>query len=194
MLHAFAYNEVGIVVRHWLEIDLSDSHLEHGARIELRRLAPHTHRGTEAAAQRVQLDQPLWRADLFDHLDDAPGNFAAAHFHPHFVGVEPSERNWADAVEAAPWDWLERQLSDVGQLAAQAGTPLADPATEAELVRPDVPAIVAAARRRAPTECLSKEQCHAWTSDVAGSVDLMLERLQRPDLLDKKRVSPWLSS
>lgn len=194
MLHAFTYTEVGIIVRHWLEIDLGDSHLEHGARIELRLLVPHARRGTESAAQRVELDRPLWRADLFDRLDAEPGSFSAAHFHPHFVGVEPSDRHWDAAVEGAPWAWLEGQLSDVGQLAAGAGTPLAAPEAEAERVALDAPAIVEAAQRRAPTECRSKEQCHAWTSDVAGAVEVMLGRLERPDLLDKEHVAPWLAA
>ncbi|MQA86377.1 MAG: hypothetical protein GEV03_17520 [Streptosporangiales bacterium] len=191
MLQAFVYNEVAVLVRHWFEIDLADSHLEHGARIELRRLDAQPHRGSESAAQRILLDQPVWRADLFDRIDGAPGAFEAAHFHPRFDGVEPSERHWADVVKAQPWEWLQGQLSDVGELAVTAGVTLRDPTADAAQVRADAPAIVAAPQSRAPTQCRSAEQCYAWTQDVAHAVHLMLDTLARPDLLDHDRVSPW---
>jgi hypothetical protein len=61
--HAFVFNEVAVLVRHWFEIDLIDSHLEHGARVELRLLIPQPRRGSESAAQKVVVDQPVWRAD-----------------------------------------------------------------------------------------------------------------------------------
>lgn len=192
MLTAFVYNEVAVLVRHWFEIDLDDSHLEHGARIELRLLEPQPHRGTESAAQRIVADRPLWRADLFDLVDGVPAGFEAAHFHPRFHGVEPSRRHWADEVKAAPWDWLRGQLSDVGVVATEAGAALADPAGESERVRADADTIVASARDRAADRCRTKDQCHAWTSDVEPAVHRMLDTLARPDLLDRDRVSPWL--
>lgn len=191
MLHAFVYDEVAVLVRHWFEVDLQDSHLEHGVRIELRLLDVRPHRGSESAAQPITVDEPVWRADLFDHLDGRPGGFEAAHFHPYFVDVEPSERHWADEVKSAPWDWLHWQLSDVAGLAAASGVRLRDPAGAADQVRADAPAIVAAARSRAAAQCRSKEQCFAWTRDVTTAVQLMLGALARPDLLDEDRVSPW---
>jgi hypothetical protein len=192
MLNAFVYNEVAVVVRHWFEIDLNDSHLEHGARIELRLLAAEPHRGTESAAQRVVLDQPLWRADLFDRMDSAPGTFDAAHFHPRFFGVEPSRRHWSEEINAAPWTWLRDQLADVAAITGAAGTPLHDPVGEGEQLRLDAPAIVAAAQAYGPAQCSSKQQCHAWTRDVTRAVRRMLDGLARPDLLDRDRVAPWL--
>lgn len=192
MLFAFAYHEVAVLVRHWFEISLTDSHLEHGARVELRLLDPQPHRGSESAAQRVVADAPVWRADLFDRIGGSPGAFEAAHFHPFFTGAEPSERHWDDAVRADPWEWLRRQLADVGTMAAAAGVTLTDPQAEGEQVRADVPAIVAAAQSRAPQRCRSSAQCHAWTSDVATAVALMLGQLARPDLLDRGYAAPWL--
>ncbi|MBO0874638.1 MAG: hypothetical protein J2P19_14710 [Pseudonocardia sp.] len=192
MLTAFVYNEVAVLVRHWFEIDLDDSHLEHGSRIELRLLEPQPHRGTESAAQRIVADRPLWRADLFDLIGGAPSGFEAAHFHPYFDGVEPSRRHWADEVKAAPWDWLHGRLRDVAAVASEAGVPLADPAGESERVRADVDTIVASARDRAGDRCRTKDRCHAWTSDVEPAVHRMLDTLARPDLLDRDRVSPWL--
>jgi hypothetical protein len=194
VLHAFVYNELAILVRHWFEVSLKDSHLEHGVRLELRLTEAQPHRGSESAAQKVVADQPLWRADLFDRVDGTPGAFEAAHFHPRFDGVEPCSRNWADAVKATPWEWLHEQLVDVAGLAATAGAQLSDPAVDAEQIRADAPAIVAVAQSRAAAQCGSKEQCYAWTQDSVSLVHLMLRGLTQPDLLDRDRVSPWLET
>src|SRR5581483_10682805 len=152
MLQAFVFDEVAVLVRHWFEIDLSDSHLEHGARVELRLRVEQPHRGSESAAQKIVIDQPVWRGDLFDRLDGAPGEFAVAHYHPCFTGVEPSERHWADEVKAGPGQWLREQLSDVAQLVAAGGHDLRRPGIERLQVRAAVDEIVAAAQRRAPAE------------------------------------------
>lgn len=192
MLHAFVYPEVAILVRHWFEVSLKDSHLEHGVRVELRLLTPQPRRGSESAAQKILVDQPVWRADLFDRVDGVPGGFEAAHFHPRFDGVEPCKRHWADAVKDAPWDWLHGRLSDIADVADAAGVRLGDPAAESGHVRADAQTIVAAAQSRAALQCRSKQQCHAWTQDAAPTVRLMLGALARPDLLDRDRVSPWL--
>ena len=121
VLHAFIYTDIAILVRHWFEVSLRDSHLEHGARLELRLRVPQPSRGTESAAQRIVVDQPLWRADLFDRVDGTPGAFEAAHFHPCFTGVEPCKRNWADPIKATPWEWLHEQLSDIVAVAETGG-------------------------------------------------------------------------
>src|SRR4051794_34714991 len=73
VLHAFVYTDIAILVRHWFEVSLNDSHLEHGARLELRLRDPQPHRGTESAAQKIVTDRPVWRADLFDRIDGTPG-------------------------------------------------------------------------------------------------------------------------
>jgi hypothetical protein len=198
VLYAFVYNETAILVRHWFEVSLEDSHLEHGTRLELRLRDPQPHRGTESAAQKIAVDQPVWRADLFDRIDGTPGAFEAAHFHPRFTGVEPCKRNWADQLKATPWEWLHEQLNDVVALADAGGVRLpgftARLAAEAEQVRADAQAIVAAAQSRAAARCDSKEQCYSWTQDAAPTVHLMLSRLSRPELLDRDRVSPWLAT
>ena len=194
MLHAFVYTEVTILVRHWFEINLRDSHLEHGARLELRLREPQPHRGSESASQRIVADRPLWRADLFDRLDAEPGGFDAAHYHPVFEGPEPCSRNWDDAVRDEPWEWLRGQLCDLPAVAAAAGAEGAVPNGDAEQVRADAPAIIAAAQSRAAARCTSAQQCHAWTRDAEHAVHLMLDQLERPELLDRDRTAPWLKS
>ncbi|HEY7488358.1 MAG TPA: hypothetical protein VH912_28205 [Streptosporangiaceae bacterium] len=193
VLHAFVYNEVAVLVRHWFEVGLKDSHLEHGTRVELRLLAPEPLRGTESAAQKIVADQPVWRADLFDRIDGTPGAFEAAHYHPYFLGVEPCERHWADEVKATPWDWLHRRLSDVPDIAAAGGVQLKDPDTERAQVAADADAIVAVAQSRAATRCDSTERCFEWTRDAASTVRRMLDLLSQPELLDRDRTAPWLA-
>lgn len=194
MLQAFVFDEVAVLVRHWFEIDLADSHMEHGARVELRLLVEQPHRGTESASQRYEIDRPAWRADLFDRLDAPAGGFDAAHFHPRFDGVEPSERHWEDPVREAPWVWLAEQLSNVERLVEGAGLTMRRPGMDNVQVRVAAPQIVAAAQRLAPAECRSARQCYALTRDAATSVDLMLDSLARPELLDQDRVAPWVRS
>src|SRR6185437_11686479 len=88
--------------------------MEHGARIEIRELVRHPHRGSESASQLTTVDRPLWRADLFDRLGDPPGSFSVAHFHPRFTGNEPSARFWDAALSADPWTWLGDQITSSG--------------------------------------------------------------------------------
>ncbi|MDN3359319.1 hypothetical protein [Actinomadura sp. DC4] len=194
MLHAFVYNETAILVRHWFEISVKDSHLEHGVRLELRLREPQPHRGSESASQRLVVDRPLWRADLFDRVDGTPGGFEAAHYHPRFSGDEPCERDWAEEIRATPFEWLQGELSDIAAVAERAGAPLSAAAADAEQIRADAPEIVAVARSRAAIQCGSAEQCFAWTQDAAPLVHLMLEGLKQPDLLDRERTAPWLAA
>jgi hypothetical protein len=163
---------VAVITRHWFEIDLVDASMEHGCRVEVRELVRQPHRGTESAAQVVTLDKPLWRADLFDRLTDAPGTYGVAHFHPSFDGVEPSPRVFDDVLSADPWGWLDAQLRA-----------WADPATTND--------IVANARTFAPERCTSVERCHELTEDVQHAVRLMMRGLQQPDRLDRDRTALW---
>lgn len=188
MQHIVAFSHSAVIVRHWFEIDLDDASMEHGTRVELRELAPRAHRGSESAAQAVTADRPLWRADLFDRLADPPGSFGVAHYHPEFAGNEPSPRAWDPELTADPWRWLHDQFASLG---SRQGEPAGlEPADAAELsARAD--AIVALARQFAPDRCHSASECFELTRDVRQSVQLMIEYLRRPDLLDTDWVKPW---
>jgi hypothetical protein len=118
MQHAFVFEKVAVVVGPWWE--LGDPP-ERGARVELRFLCEEPHRGSESAAQRIVIDEPLFRADLFDRLDGPPGNLRAAHFHAGFDGVEPCDRQWPDGIREDPIGWLAAQFGDLQALLAQAG-------------------------------------------------------------------------
>jgi hypothetical protein len=144
MRHVFMFERVAVVVGPWHEpMDPP----ERGTRVEVRLLAPEPHRGSRSAAQRHVIDQPVFRADLFDQVDGPPGNLRSAHFHPRFHGVEPCERSWSDELRADPVGWLTEQLKDLRQLLDRAGVDTAGAAwltADAAALRDTVPAIVAA--------------------------------------------------
>jgi hypothetical protein len=190
VLHLFGFSRHGIIVRHWFEINLSDASMEHGARVEVRELQPYSHRGSESAAQLITADRPLWRADLFDRLSDPPGTFAAAHYHRRFTSIEPDRRTWDPELTADPWRWLREQLETVGAASGDEPWPL-DQADAAEVAR-HADLIVAAARSLAPDLCTSASQCFQLTQDVEETVQLMIEFLERPELLDRAWTAPWM--
>ena len=189
MQHILALARSAVIVRHWFEIDLDDASMEHGVRIELRELSAQPHRGSESAAQLVTADRPLWRADLFDRLTDAPGSFGVAHYHPGFSGNEPSPRSWDPELTADPWRWLHDQIAGLGEGPGRKAWPL-EPGDAGELSRL-ADAVVALARELGPDRCRSAAECFALTRDVRESVLLMIEYLRRPDLLDVDWVAPW---
>jgi hypothetical protein len=187
--HIIALSGTAIIVRHWFEIDLNDASMEHGARIELRELVPQPRRGSESAAQLITADRPLWRADLFDRLTDAPGSFAVAHFHPMFDGVEPCPRSWDPLLSASPWDWLRTTIEKHGAVNGHTAWPI-DPDDAAELSGL-ADQVVGLARGLGPDRCTSAAQCYALTRDARESVRLMISYLRRPGLLDNDRVALW---
>ena len=191
MQHILALAHSAVIVRHWFEIDLDDASMEHGVRIELRELSAQPHRGSESAAQLITADRPLWRADLFDRLTDAPGSFGVAHYHPGFSGNEPSPRGWDPGLTADPWRWLHDQIAGLGEGPGRKAWPL-EPGDAGELSRL-ADAIVALARELGPDRCRSAAECFALTRDARESVLLMIEYLQRPDLLDVDWVAPWVA-
>ncbi|HLQ57305.1 MAG TPA: hypothetical protein VK162_23925 [Streptosporangiaceae bacterium] len=191
MLYILALSRSALVVRHWFEIDLDDASMEHGARIELRELASGGHRGSESAAQLIAADRPLWRADLFDRMQDEPGTFGAAHYHPDFAGNEPSVRVWDTELTADPWRWLGEQIASAGAAANGQPWPV-DPNDAGEL--PGLAGeVVSLARRFAPDRCGSPAECYRLTKDARQAVRLMAGYLRRPDLLDASWVAPWLA-
>jgi hypothetical protein len=190
--HILALSHSAVIVRHWFEINLDDASMEHGVRIELRELPARPHRGSESAAQIVTADRPLWRADLFDRLTDSPGSFGAAHYHPGFSGNEPRLRAWDRELTANPWRWLRDQIAGLGEGPDRKAWPL-EPGDAAELSAL-ADAIVALARELGPDRCRSAAECFALTRDARESVQLMIEYLRRPDLLDVDWVAPWTAA
>jgi hypothetical protein len=190
--HILALSHSAVIVRHWFEIDLDDASMEHGVRVELRELAARPHRGSESAAQLITADRPLWRADLFDRLTDAPGSFGAAHYHPEFSGNEPSSRTWDPELTADPWRWLRARIAGLGGGPGRKAWQLE--AGDARELSALADAIVALARELGPDRCRSASECFALTRDARESVRLMIGYLRRPDLLDVDWVAPWMAA
>ena len=144
MQQAFVFEKVAVLVGPWRE---PMEPPERGARVEVRLLADEPRRGSWAAAQRVVIDQPVFRADLFDQVDGPPGNLRSAHFHPHFEGVEPCERHSRDEIRADPTGWLEAQLGDLRRLLEESGVDVTNAAwvdDDAAALRDAVPDVGAA--------------------------------------------------
>lgn len=133
MQEVFVFNEIAVIIRHWYEIGANGR--EHGARVEIRLLTPSPRRGDESASQLIAIDQPIWRADLFDLLGDEPGTFGRAHYHHTFDGVEPTARDWDPELSADPISWCREQLSNLEKVIAASGATLIDPALEAVELR-----------------------------------------------------------
>jgi len=144
MLQAFVFEQVAVLVGPWHEpVDPP----ERGARVEVRILDQEPRRGSWSAAQRVVIDQPAFRADLFDVVGEPPGNLASAHFHERFDGVEPTDRLWPEGIKRDPTGWLAAELGDLGGLLARAGVHAGDAAAigrDSDALRDAIPAIVAA--------------------------------------------------
>jgi hypothetical protein len=187
VLYVLALSRSAVTIRHWFEVNLDDASMEHGARIEVRELHEHQHRGTESASQLVSVDRTRWRADLFDRLAGNAGSFGAAHFHPEFTNNEPCARVWDAALTADPWGWLGDQVAMLGGDAWDV-----DPADAGEL-RGLAATVVDLARQFSPTACGSAAECFRLTRDVRDAVRLMVDGLRAPDVLDDDWVAPWLA-
>jgi hypothetical protein len=146
MLQAFVFTRVAVLVGPWHE---PADPPERGARVEVRLLAPEPRRGSPSAAQRVVLDEPVFRADLFDRTDAEPGNLRSAHFHPHFDGVEPCDRAWPEALTRNPSGWLAAELGDLRGLLERSGCALAEASIDrdAAALREATPAVLDAVDR-----------------------------------------------
>jgi len=114
MQQAFVFEKVAVLVGPWHE---PMEPPERGARVEVRLLADEPRRGSRSAAQRLVIDRPVFRADLFDQVDAPPGNLWSAHFHPRFHGVEPCDRQWRDeildesGVDVSDAPWIEEDAA-----------------------------------------------------------------------------------
>jgi hypothetical protein len=160
----FVFAKVAVVVGPWWEPAVPP---ERGTRVELRFRADEPPRGSPSAAQRIVIDQPVFRADLFDQTDAPPGNLRAAHFHEGFDGVEPRDRVWPPGIGTDPIGWLCAELGDLHTLLERAGVattggPGID--RDAAALREALPAIAAAveatwrAVRAEPTDATVSSQ------------------------------------
>ena len=173
MQFSFLLDDVAILVRHWYEVGPSDE--EHGTRVELRTIARPAHIGSESAGQPVTLDEPVWRADIFDLIGEPPGNLSRAHFHPTFEGREPSSRTWDAGLQENWAAWLTARLSDLPAVLTVAGAGALAPDGRHKLAAAQLDQVIAAAASLLGARCDGGRQCLAATKDTTTAVAMMLE-------------------
>jgi hypothetical protein len=171
MQEVFVFNEVAVIIRHWYEV--GEDGREHGARVEIRKLTPSPRRGSESASQLIAIDQPIWRADLFDLLGDEPGAFGRAHYHHRFDGPEPTARDWSAELSADPLSWCRDRLSNLEELIPAAGATLTDLDLEAQELRDACDRMVDSVNRYVGMNCHDPERCRAATRDAGATIALM---------------------
>jgi hypothetical protein len=105
---------------------------EHGVRLEVRKISPGPPQGSIYAAQRIEIGDLIWRADLLESVDGPPGSFDRTHHHPGVSrGLEPGRRVFDQGLSDAPVEWVGTQLADLEALLDQAGAG-GDPADAAD--------------------------------------------------------------
>lgn len=152
MLYAFGFERVGAVVSDLYFLNprplVGQEGAERGVRLELRMLERQLLQGGIYSAQPIVVDRPIWRVDLLESVDSAPGSLDRAHHHPAFDGWEPGERHFVPELSAAPVEWLSAQLADLDAVLERAGV-VAGEVTLGDVaaVRAAAPEIVGVVRR-----------------------------------------------
>lgn len=125
MLYAFGFERIAVLVGdlYFVNPDPLEGQegAERGVRLELRMLERQPLRGGIYSAQPIAVERPLWRVDLLESVDSAPGSLDRAHHHPAFDGWEPGPRRFVAELSASPVEWLARQLADPGAVLERAG-------------------------------------------------------------------------
>lgn len=152
MLYAFGFETVGVVVGDLYFIDPhpepGQEGPERGVRLEVRLLARQELHGSIYSAQPIVIDQPVWRADLLESVDAAPGSFDRTHHHPRFVGWEPGKREFEQAMSGDPVAFVGAQLEDLPALLERARLePSSVPAADVDALRRTIPEILDTTRR-----------------------------------------------
>ncbi len=125
MLYAFGFERVAVLVGDLYFVNPrplgGQEGAERGVRLELRMLERRPLHGGIYSAQPISVERPLWRVDLLESVDSAPGSLDRAHHHPAFDGWEPGPRHFVPELSAAPVEWLAAQLADPDAVLERAG-------------------------------------------------------------------------
>lgn len=162
MLYAYGFERIGVLVSDLYFVDPEplpgQEGAERGVRLEVRLLARGDLKGSIYSARPIEVAEPVWRADLLESVDSAPGSLNRAHHHPAFDGWEPGKRVFDAGLSASPVQWVGDRLADLEGVLRQAG------------VQPDpsLAADAASLRERAP--------------EIAATVASLLERVKAGEL------------
>ncbi|HLK00936.1 MAG TPA: hypothetical protein VKU39_13640 [Streptosporangiaceae bacterium] len=139
MLYAFGFEKVGIVLGDIYFVDPNpykgQEGAEHGVRVELRVFGRPPLNGSIYSAQPIEVERPIWRADLLESVAGQPGSCDRTHYHPTFSGWDPTARRFVRDLSKDPLGWLGTRLADLEGILAEAGFPAdtAAPGDAAEL-------------------------------------------------------------
>lgn len=151
MLYAFGFEKIGVVLSDLYFVDPNPKEgqegPEQGVRLEVRLFDQKPLEGSIYSATPIGIEEPVWRADLLESVDN-PGSFDRAHHHPRFRGWEPVSRHFVDEMTADPIGWVGKRLEDLETLMVEARFDPSDagPNDSADL-RAAAPEIVATMRR-----------------------------------------------
>lgn len=124
MLYAFAFDRIGVVAGDLYFVDPEplpgQEGAEQGVRLEVRLFERGQLRGSVYSAQPIEIDRPVWRADLLESVD-RPGSLDRAHHHPQFTGWDPGIREFVDAMSVDPLGWVGKRLEDLDGILEEAG-------------------------------------------------------------------------
>ena len=86
MLYAFGFEKVGVVVGDLYFVDprppAGQEGAERGVRLEVRMIERPAPRGSVYSALPINVERPIWRADLLETVEGPPGSHDRTHHHP----------------------------------------------------------------------------------------------------------------
>ena len=152
MLYAFGFEKVGVVVGDLYFVDprppAGQEGAERGVRLEVRLIERPAPRGSVYSALPINVERPIWRADLLETVEGPPGSHDRTHHHPTFRGWEPGRRQFDDLVDREPVAWVGEQLADLDALVARSEIhPREVDPDDARQLRDAVPEILEVLRR-----------------------------------------------
>jgi hypothetical protein len=144
MLQLFGFGRIGVVLGDVYLIDPAplrgQEGPERGVRLEVRMLEPGTLPGSIYSARPIRIAEPVWRADLLESADGAPGSLNRAHHHPNMREWEPGSRVFDRVLSSDPVAFVGMMLSDLEGMLERAGVEIdAALATDADQLRSAVP-------------------------------------------------------
>jgi hypothetical protein len=152
MLYAFGFEKVGVVVGDLYFVDpdpaADQEGAERGVRLEVRMIERPDPPGSIYSALPINVERPIWRADLLESVAGPVGSHDRTHHHPRFQGWEPGRRRFDELVDREPVAWVGEQLRDLDALVARSEVdPAAVDPDDARQLRDAVPEILDVVRR-----------------------------------------------
>jgi hypothetical protein len=149
MLQMFGFSRIGVVAADIYHLDPEpepgNEGAERGVRVEVRLLERGSLPGSIDSSTPIHVSDPVWRADLLETVESAPGTMNRVHHHPAMQDWEPTSRVFDQGLSAAPVSWVGEQLRDLEGLLAEAGIELDEElAADARELRAWVPEITRA--------------------------------------------------